>query len=1056
MLLQIEPSAADQRVFTASEDVTVDGSLPDVNLGGADQLELRQIATSTSAYVLLWFDLSAIPATANVISATLDLFVTDTWWPGEVSISAHRIVGRWTEAGVTWNTQPAIDPGGSSVVTPVPGSYISLDVTAIAQQWVSSTNRGLMLQPGPEREGFNVFFTSRESIGRRMPRLRVNYSTRVSMAMPVTPLFIGAYHKVSVEIAAGSGLQFSNVEFSIPAGPQAGLVSLSADREFDPLHPSLLLLAGYEPGTYQLEARDKATSDLLAAGEFTVTDMWDDEDLGPSFWAASDVWDEPWHAAWGGGTSQPENFDVLPSTGTRRVAILLVDTSSQRYNAAQVPAIRTEWLDEVASGVVRNGRIVSSALFYEEASYGQFHLTAEAFGPVSLPGIWTDYFNWNTTNNFWEPRPALAQQCATAGDNLIDYRNFDSIVCVFQSVTTSGPVRYAWPHGSRVARTVKVNDCNAPGHCDRNLKFITMPFDWHVQEPTRFILTTLAHEMGHNLGLPDQYADNAHPLSLQARAPGGWETMDTEDDLPHFSIAHRMMLGWLPQSSIKLYNFQTIGGYVDETIALHPLELGSPPAGRFSAIEVRIAPGWNYYFEYRIAQTTQIGDRALPTNDRVLQTDVGFVLSTQNPSNRRAILLQRTDSDGDGPVLGNGQDYREQDTTSPTFPTDFRADVSGIDGARANVRIRYGVFDKPDLCIRPWDGTYQSPDIEVRNARSQADPKWRNVPWDGHSNTIVAHIQNRGTMNAPGVKIDFYVKDMTLNNNGTARTRVGSVTRDIPALQDIDCSATWVLQTPAGQEPRHYCVSVEIQPYTTPGPNPVKEMTTDNNVAQSNYDQFISKTASPPSREISYVMVANPYDRPARVFVHVAQNNPLYRVYIENRWVLLQPHQSRAVRVMFEYVYEDVPVWIPYLEAFISKPDQVRMTATIENPTRRRGEAENELGGASFRITTGRATRIVDFAVAPPDAVHGRVETVAMMQPVSAGMILLAATYGEGGARTTEYAQVDLQPDGGFAGAMAPGWRALRAYYLPDTGYGDSFAQIVVPVTRARSWPLYE
>ena len=84
-------------------------------------------------------------------------------------------------------------------------------------------------------------------------------------------------------------------------------------------------------------------------------------------------------------------------------------------------------------------------------------------------------------------------------------------------------------------------------------------------------------------------------------------------------------------------------------------------------------------------------------------------------------------------------------------------DVSGIDANKADLRIRYGVLSKPDPSIRPWpaspDRQWQSPDIEVRNKRKQADSAWFNVPWVGNANTIVAKVKNNGNMAAPQVRV---------------------------------------------------------------------------------------------------------------------------------------------------------------------------------------------------------------------------------------------------------------------------------------------------------------
>ena len=53
----------------------------------------------------------------------------------------------------------------------------------------------------------------------------------------------------------------------------------------------------------------------------------------------------------------------------------------------------------------------------------------------------------------------------------------------------------------------------------------------------------------------------------------------------------------------------------------------------------------------------------------------------------QGIFLLSNDADGDGSVLGNGADYEETDYTDPVYPTDFKVEVSGLDGTKAHVHI---------------------------------------------------------------------------------------------------------------------------------------------------------------------------------------------------------------------------------------------------------------------------------------------------------------------------------------------------------------------------------
>ena len=96
---------------------------------------------------------------------------------------------------------------------------------------------------------------------------------------------------------------------------------------------------------------------------------------------------------------------------TRRIAILLVDTSSQRSaNQRDRPAGPQRPLAERRNnGVTQNGTTRSSRLFYREVSYNNFDLSAQVFGPVQLSGTWDVYFNTDGT-----PKGAYFQACFTA------------------------------------------------------------------------------------------------------------------------------------------------------------------------------------------------------------------------------------------------------------------------------------------------------------------------------------------------------------------------------------------------------------------------------------------------------------------------------------------------------------------------------------------------------------------------------------------------------------------------------------------------------------------
>jgi M6 family metalloprotease-like protein len=815
-------------------------------------------------------------------------------------------------------------------------------------------------------------------------------------------------------------LTFDDLTFVVQDGAKAAIVSPSRDRTFDEKKPHVMLCIGWEPGTYLLEARDPADN-VVGKAKFRVNSLWRREDLGPSKWFTGIVGSYSAGAAWGGGPAGPQNAATIPASGTRRIAILLVDTSSQRFttDATALQGHRDRWLDEVFDGVVGGGVTRSSRLFYREASYNGFDLSAQVFGPVELSGTWTSYFNSDGS-----PKGGFYQACFTAGDGLIDYDDFDTLLCVSQSVT-GPPMMSAWPYAS-------IGQWGPYTTAEGNKSYgvISMPNEWGTTD-AREIYETFSHELGHNLGMGDQYTPG-----VAGRNPGGWEMMHADNPFPHFTLFHRLALGWVQPGWVQAFNFQSMASPVDQTVTLSPIENGAPPSGRKAGIEIRLADGWNYYFEYRKGQAAQIGDRSLPTDDRVLGTDVVSAPYTP-PIARPAVLLLNNDIDGDGAVLANGTDYEETDTTDPVFPTDFRVDVSGIDGTKANVRVRYGVNSRPDPSIRPWpagpDRQWQSPDIEIKNARNQADPAWKNVPWVGNANTIVATIKNNGALDAPQVRANFFVKNY--NVGGTPETFLGFDRKDVPAGATVDFQSSW---TPPATG--HYCVIVRIPLYQLPSNPAVVEMTELNNIAQSNYDRFISGTSTP-SREITEVEVGNPYPERTRIWIFGGHSNPLYRTYLEHQWVYLDPGQTRKVRVMYEYAPDHLKndVYPPELRKgyreFQRVPNRVELASFVEDPRDSPRHALQVLGGAQAEVVTGRKTRFERFDVRGQEA-RGTVVTAEDGKPVPAGTVIVRVSAGRGKGAKIHYQTAKLRK-GTFVAKLKARGERVKAYYLPPPAFAD-------------------
>lgn len=825
----------------------------------------------------------------------------------------------------------------------------------------------------------------------------------VRLAAPQGPYFVGSYQEIDVRVRAP--IRREDLEFVVATGPAGGRVSATPPP--GPAGKGVTLLVGHDPGTYVLEARRATDGRVLATLPFEVSTVTRG-DRGPSMWIEGTQSNVGEGSSWGGGTSAPQNFEVLPTSGTQRIAIVLIDTTTQRYTDAEATAIQGRWMDETINGVSVGAIQRSVKAYFEEVSYGAFTVSADTFGPYSLDEAFGHYLNEDgaAQNGYY-------QASMTAADDDIDYTQFDSVVLVSRSIDGDQDA-FAWPRATIGRWSFTTQEGS------RSLGVISMPHDWSTRD-TRFVHETLSHEIAHNLGLYDLYAP-----AVDGRNIRNWDMMHRDGAFPHFSASNRMRLGWVDASNVRVLDFSTMPAPVDETLDLHAIQDGSPPAGDFSVVEVRKADGWNYYFEHRRAQPGNIADLEGYAGSVVVGTDVVSPPWTP-PSERPDILL--LPDEGDGPTLTQGQAYTEQESGSSN-PMDFRAEVTGLAANKAELRLQWDVIGRPDPSIRPWPASasrrWQSPDIEVKNEKNAIAPEFFNLPWVGNENTVVGTVRNRGDIDAAQVRVRFYVKDFTVA--GGPETLLGTDVQDIPAGGSAEFETTWI-----PPEDAHFCIVARIELYQTPGTS-VLEMTGNNNEAQSNYSSYVSESASPYSRASTSIAVDNPYSERTRVWLVARQDNAWYRTYLSHRWLDLDPGERVFVPLMFEYADALPPGYSAADKRRALEPNLAQVVAYIEDPRTPGAHTAVEYGGLTARVASGLATEM-EVRTGGYFA-SGTVRAVRDDRPALGKVLVGVRRAGE--TRFGDFQTEPLRSNGSFDVKFAKDWEELQVTYLPAPGFAES------------------
>ncbi len=180
-------------------DTTLSAWQPDTALGGSPRLSLRynqQTVETTHMAPLLRFDLGLLPASSQIVSATLALYVIELERPEDIRGEVYGLLVPWRgetatwrqrDVGLPWN-RPGAQGAGSdhmawrsdSQLITSSGRWVTFDVSGLVRTWLAQplSNYGMVVlaQPGESGSNLQVDFASSEygEVSLR-PKLTVAY-----------------------------------------------------------------------------------------------------------------------------------------------------------------------------------------------------------------------------------------------------------------------------------------------------------------------------------------------------------------------------------------------------------------------------------------------------------------------------------------------------------------------------------------------------------------------------------------------------------------------------------------------------------------------------------------------------------------------------------------------------------------------------------------------------------------------------------------------------------------------------------------------------------------
>lgn len=263
--------------------------------------------------------------------------------------------------------------------------------------------------------------------------------------------------------------------------------------------------------------------------------------------------------------------------GEYKGLVLLVDFANLRFSSDDPKSVFYRIFNE--PGYTDNGAVGSVSDYFQDQSYGQFNLSFDVVGPLSMPENF-EYYGANAISGAIDKRAnEMVIEAVRQANRYVDYNKYDwdgdgevdqvFIIYAGYGESYGASANTIWPHESSIAGY----DIHLDG-----VKLGTYGCSCELAGTTGSIINgigTACHEFSHCLGFPDFYdTDYSGAFGM-----GYWDLMDSGSysgpsgigEVPYgFSAYERWMAGWLTPKEISeqsfWYQLRDVGKYPEACI----------------------------------------------------------------------------------------------------------------------------------------------------------------------------------------------------------------------------------------------------------------------------------------------------------------------------------------------------------------------------------------------------------------------------------------------------------------------------------------------------------